>query len=67
MVLHLQLRYQILRCLGFAHIWLLLRQICLLVCELTSKGGWAGVNVTPASEAPERARRTPNARRGYSG
>ena len=46
---------------------LLLRQICLLVCELTIKGGWAGVNIAPASEAPERARRAPDARRGYGG
>ena len=47
--------------------WLLLRQICLLVCELTIKGGWAGANIAPASEAPERARRAPDARRGYGG
>ena len=44
---------------------MLLRQICLLVCELTIKGGWAGVNIAPASEAPERARRAPDARRCY--
>ena len=47
--------------------WLLLRQICLLVCELTIKGGWAGVNIAPASKVPERARRAPDARRGYGG
>jgi hypothetical protein len=33
--------------------------ICLLAGRVTSKGGWAGVKVAPASEVSERARLAP--------